>query len=292
MSYGDRTAEVLKLQQYPGGVAAGLRTALCAGRHELVSVGKDTSLGLIGSDPWNTNVFTGLEVPTTPTSALEKLSPNRPKGEARYLFLLAREQFNSGEVGTRLVGMRQYAELVATLPSGTEAPPFIVRKEIIHPLFHPPDGNISWHVMVIPKTSMARRNTNNADTFIFRDSYGPALLYETPFPAYTAPNGGRPWGKPIGASLGNIHDLRYRWRFEDFEYALDIPLPQPCDVALFASVRQPDPSTNPAESNFTDRQFAALSEEDKFLSAFAFSAQYGRIAGSLVFDSNLGRDKP
>jgi hypothetical protein len=392
--YGDRTARVLKLRDYPDGVQAGLRSHLCAGRAEIVSVGADSSLALIGGDPWNTNVYTGLQVPSTPTAALAALSPDVPPSQLRYLFLLARAQFNSGDVGTRLTGIRLYAELVATIPGGAT-----FHREIIHPLFRPPDGSITWHVMVIPKTQMARKNVNNADTFIFRDSYGPALLYETPFPAYVPPNGARPWGKPIGASLGNMHDLRYRWRYSDIEQTLDIPLPLPCDVALFASVRQNDPATNPsdvgkpavvggnvdlttltlpgalagetlditvngtsdaitfgapatvadvlAEINavisptatattnaqnylvittaangfaqtlqptassalatlglsamaapatgvnaLTADQFAALEHEEKFLTAFSAYAQYGRIAGSLVFDQNLGENVP
>ena len=146
--------------------------------------------------------------------------------------------------------------------------------------------------MVIAKTQQARRNVNNADGFVFRDAYAPALLFEQPFPAYVPPNGGRPWGKPIGASLGNIHDLRYRWRFSDLETVLDIPLPLPCDVALFVSVRQNDPTTNPSDTLFTANQFSALSEEDRFLSAFSATAQYGRVAGSLVFNMNLGKAVP
>lgn len=282
--------DVLDLQRFPGGVAAGLRSRLCSGRYEIVSVGADPALSFVGSDPWNTNVNTGLQVPTAPTSTVG----------GRYLFQLARVQFNSAEVGVRLTGIRQYAELAASVTSEGVTYPF--RREIVDPLFHPPDGNISWHVMVIPKTQMARRNVQNADTVIFRDSYGPALLYETivippgslypGLTAYAPSNGGRPWGRPIGASLGNIHDLRYRWRYSQLEEMLDIPIPLPCDVALFASVRQNNTSLNPAASILTANQFSALSPEEQFLTAYSATAQYGRIAGSLVFSENLGEDVP
>jgi hypothetical protein len=290
--YGDRTAQVIRLQDYPNGVAAGLRTRLCAGRHEIVSVGKDPSLALIGGDPFNTTVYTGLQVPAMPTALLPAV-PGVPQSQRRYLFLLAREQFSSGEQGVRLTGIRLYAELVAVFPPSESRPTgAIFHREIIHPLFRPPDGSITWHVMIIPKTQMARRNIANDDSFIFRDSYGPALLFEQPFPAYVPPNGGRPWGSPIGASLGNMHDLRYRWRYSDIEQTLDIPVPLPCDVALFASVRQNDPSTNPTDTGLTANQFAALEHEGKFLTAFHSVAQYGRIAGSLVFNENLGENVP
>ena len=125
---------------------------------------------------------------------------------------------------------------------------------------------------------------------MFRDSRGPALLFETiagpqfaPI-AYAPPNGGRPWGKPLkSVSLGNMHDLRYRWRTGYLEQMLDIPIPLPCDVAFFASVRQNDPATNPEASGLSAAQF---------VTAYNATAQYGRIAGSLVFDENLGEDVP
>jgi hypothetical protein len=173
------------------------------------------------------------------------------------------------------------------------------RREIKNPLWHPPDGNISWHVMVISKGRRDTRNPSNTDGVIYQESRSPALLYQTitgPVTApatYTPPNGGRPWGRPIGASLGNIHDLRYRSRTDQSERNLDIPLPLPCDVALFASVRQNDPTTNPIlAAGVTEMQFAALTREDQFLTAYSAFAQYGSLAGALTFDLNLGEDQP
>jgi len=276
-----RSAKIIELQSYPGGVAQGIRSRLFAGRYEIVTAGKDPSLGFIGGDPFKTNVFTGLDVPATTSASI---------GDARYLFMLARAQFNSGEQGVRLVGIRQYAELIARVTS-EDGPTQVFRKEILSPMFRPPDGNISWHVMIIPKTARDRRNPANADSFVYQDSYSPALLFQTTSP-YSPPNGGRPWGTAIGASLGNIHELRYPWQKDFTEYAIDIPIPLPCDVALFASVRQNDPSTNPTGTGLTAQQIAALDPEEQFLVAFHDVAQYGRIAGSLVFDQNLGEDVP
>ena len=192
----------------------------------------------------------------------------------------------------RLTGIRQYAELNATVAGTDGAPNTVFRKEITSPLWHPPDGNVSWHIFIIAKVAQVTRNVQNADSLKFRDAYGPCLLFETIAgpqfapTAYKPPNGGRPWGKPLGASLGNMHDLRYRWRTGYLEQMLDIPVPLPCDVALFASVRQNDPLTNPCAGILTACQLAALSPEDQFLTSFCASAQYGRIAGSLVFSEN------
>jgi hypothetical protein len=290
--YGDKTSNVIRLQRYPEGVAQGLRTSLCSGRYELVTAGPNAEFGFIGSDPYNTNAYTGLVVPAMPSASI---------GGARYLMLLARASFNSGEQGVRLVGIRQYAELVARLPArttplGEGGPPtgstVTFRREIASPLWHPPDGDISWHVMVINKVSRDSRNPANADGFVFEDALSPALLFQVPAP-YTPPNGGRPWGTPIAASLGNIHELRYPWRTERSEVVLDIPVPLPCDVALFASVRQNNPSLNPtlADTAVT-QQFVALGDEDRFLVAYSAFAQYGTIAGALVFDQNLGANVP
>ena len=140
------------------------------------------------------------------------------------------------------------------------------------------------------------RNPANTDGVIFQDSPAPSLLYQTiagpPFAptTYTAPNGGRPWGKPIAASLGNIHELRYHSRTDQSERLLDVPIPVPCDVILFASVRQNDPTTNPTLASGACAQFAVLSPEDRFLVAYSAFAQYGSIYGALAFSENLKED--
>jgi hypothetical protein len=189
--YGDRTAEVIDLQRYPGGVAAGLRSDLCNGRFEIVTAGPNPEFGFIGSDPYGTNAYTGLMVPTTPSAAL---------GDVRYLMLLARASFQAGEQssdnkGVRMVGIRQYAELIARVPQGGGLTPAIFRKEIVQPLWHLRDGNISWHVTLINKVKRDTRNPANADGVMYQDCTSPALLYQTiagpPLTptAYTPPTG-------------------------------------------------------------------------------------------------------
>lgn len=296
---GRRTDNVIRLQTHPDGVAAGVRSVLNSGRHEIVTGGPNAEFGFIGSDPYETNAGTGLVVPATPSSAI---------GGARYLLVLARKRFGHGEqssdmCGARLVGIRQYAELIARIPART-CPPLstsvgpatgatvVFRKEITSPLWHFPDGDISWHVMVVNRVKRDTRNPANNDGFIYQDSISPALIYQVAAP-YSPPNGGRPWGRPIGASLGNMHDLRYPWRTDRSERVLDIPIPAPCDVIFFASVRQNDPTTNPTLCSDVDcSAITALGPEDQFMVAYNEFAQYGVIAGSLVFDENLGEDVP
>jgi len=288
------------LQRQPNGVSEALRSKLHKGRDEIVTNGPNPEFGFVSSDPYGTNAYTGLVVPATPSASI---------GGARYLFVLARQSFSAPEqshdrLGVRLVGIRQYVDLVARLPARVAplasdvGPPVggtvTFRKEITSPLWHPPDGDISWHVTVINKVQRDTRNPANTDGVIYQDSLSPALLYQTIAgppsapTAYTPPNGGRPWGMPLGASLGNIHELRYPWRSNISEYALDIPIAAPCDVVLFASVRQNDPTLNPTLASTVDcSAFSALSPEDQFTVAYNEFVQYGSIAGALVFDQNL-----
>ena len=272
-----KEGQLLSLQRTRDGVAQELRTPSHGGRFEIVTAGPNPEYAFIGSDPYETNVGTGLVVPTTPSASI---------GGARYLMLLARASFNASEAGVRLVGMRMYAEIVARVPIGSTGQTTVYRREIESPLWHPPDGDISWHVMVVNKVQRDTRNPANTDGVIYQDALSPALLYQTLAP-YTPPNGGRPWGTPLAASLGNMHDLRYRTRFDQSERQLDIVLPAGCDVCLYVSVRQNDPSTNPPASGLTANQFSALSPEDQFLAAFSAVAQYGVIFGALAFSQNL-----
>jgi len=272
-----KESQLLSLQRTRDGVAQELRTPSHGGRFEIVTAGPSSEFGFIGSDPYLTNVGTGLVVPTAPSASI---------GGARYLMLLARASFNASEAGVRLVGIRQYAELTATITDEDTGQVNRFRREIRSPLWHPPDGDISWHVMVINKVQRDTRNPANADGVIYQDALSPALLYQTLGP-YTPPNGGRPWGTPLAASLGNMHDLRYRSRSDQSERLLDIVIPAGCDVCLYVSVRQNDPATNPSDGLLTDNQFAALSPEDQFLLSFSANARYGSIYGALAFDQNL-----
>lgn len=283
----ERGARLLKLQERPGGVAGGVRTHLRPGRIEVTTAGFDPNLQLIGSDPYNTSTYTGLVVPTTPTLS----------AQTRYLFQLARISFNNPE-SAWLVGLRLYASLFG-FDDGGNGP---YELEITSPMwrFVLGGGNISFHVMVLGKRWMDRRNPANRDSVIYLDSPGnSALLYQgvsplfQPPPAalYVPPNAGRPWGKPLASDLGNIHDNRFPWREDHSEESLCIPIPAPCDVVVYASVWQHDTnfdgSTN--KPNFSCSQFSAATPEDRFWATF-HNVQYGRVAASLIFAEEYGKE--
>lgn len=105
-----KESQLLSLQRTRDGVAQELRTPFHGGRFEIVTAGPNPEYVFIGSDPYETNVGTGLVVPTTPSASI---------GGARYLMMLARASFNASEAGVRLVGMRMYAEIVARVPIGS-----------------------------------------------------------------------------------------------------------------------------------------------------------------------------
>jgi hypothetical protein len=267
---------VVRLQQRPGGPAGGMTCArMRVGRYEVTTAGFDPNLQLVGGDPWGTPDYTGLVVPAAATPLTRQ--------DKRYLFLLARAQFNNGEK-FRLRGLRQYLSIFGTFTDdGGNVQLF--EHQVTSPMFRFPDGNVSWHVMLLDKLWRDRRNPNNADSVMFQDAYSPALLYQVPTTAgYIAPNGGRPWGKTPTSDLGNIHDLRYPWRDSQVEIELDIPIPSPCDVAVFASVAQTNPSNHPDFSGLSAGQLASLESDWQFYTQFSASCVYGRVAASLIFE--------
>lgn len=262
----DKGRRLIELQTMPGGVAAGIHSKLRPGRYEVSTLGEDPFLQLFGSDPYNSPSYTGLMVPTAPTTTAQN----------RYLFQLARASFNVGEVAT-LRGIRQYASLWGFDEGG--GGPF--EQPITNPMWRFfSGGNISWHVMVVAKTWRDRRNPANRAGIAFLDTSTPALLYQTLGP-YTAPNGGRPWGKPIAHDIGNFHDIRYPWMDSQTERELCIPIPPNSDVVVYASVWQHD--TRKTAPEFSTSQLANAPVEDKFWASFA-NVQYGRIAASLIFE--------
>lgn len=273
------SAKPLKLQSYPGGVGQGLRTRLRPGRIEVAPQGFDPNLQLVGSDPWGSPAATGLVLPTTPTTS----------AQGRYLVQLARISFNGPEQAW-LVGLRLYVSLFGFTDDGKG--PY--EKEVTSPMwrFSIGGGNVSFHVMSVPRGSRARRNPSNTDSLIYLDSpgAGACLLYQSLAP-YVPPNAGRPWGKPLHPSLGNIKDNRFPWRDDDAQVALCYPIPAPCDLVLYASVWQHDPGDGGGNKpTLTSAQAAAACPEDAFWAAFD-DVVYGRIAGSLIVAEEWGKEE-
>ncbi|HTQ47936.1 MAG TPA: hypothetical protein VMI75_34500 [Polyangiaceae bacterium] len=266
----------MRLQKHAGGVAAGIRTHLRPGRAAVTTVGFDPNLQLVGSDPYNSPDYTGLVLPSTPTTS----------AQTRYLCQLARYSFNTPE-SAWIRGLRIYVGLFG-YDEGGNGP---YELEVTSPMwrFSLGGGNVSFHLMAVPKTWRDTRNPLNGPSLMYLDSKGgAALLYQTLAP-YVPPNGGRPWGKPLQGDLGNFRDNRFPWRDDHAEEVLNIPVPAMHDAVLYASVWQHDTGEDDTNKpDFNADQLAAAGPEDRFWASFS-NVQYGRIAGSIIVGEEMGK---
>ena len=271
-----------------------------AERAEALTVGIDEASQLIGADPFGRQAALGLRIPSL---ALANTTPET----SRYLFLLSYVSVPKNAV-VWICGVRQLVKLgtrvVQTGPPETER---AVELEITDPCWAPPGGNISWHLqdlgppgmMGIPSFEPEGPGPGpfstggvGVDNLAFRMSSSPALLYETvamaggyyvALGAYTPPNGGQPWGKPLlGGGWSTRYDLAAPWRASQAWHSLDVPVYGPRVIALFASVRQADPTV--AGYTLAGPAGYGMPREEAFLTRYP-SANYYRIAGSLVVAS-------
>jgi hypothetical protein len=259
--------------------------------YEVSTTGFDENLQLIGGDPFGSAYNLGLRIPSTAT----------PDANHRYLFMLARARFNARQ-RARMTGIRQLLTIGVSVPetaeSGANVQNYILEEMVINPFWHFQDGNVSWHLLKMPIMSTVLSNPNNADCFMFRDSQTPALLYEAftppflggggPIVAYAPPYGGRPLytENPLIPDYGCWRDLRFPWTSTMGTFPIpDIEFEGPCDIALYASVRQTNPSTRAALTIPASPAAGtnSIPFEDAMVANFA-NTIYWRIAGSLAFD--------
>jgi hypothetical protein len=259
-------------------------------RVELVSVGIDDALQGLGGDPYGGTSSVGLRVPSFVTQG--------PRN--RYLFLLC--TFNLPEAINGWVrGFRQGWSLGARVQ--TPQGPRVIEQWVRTPNFKLPDGNVSWHMRLMGKDEpyglpplqeqkVDPHAGGNQQNLAFRDSAGPALLFQTvstPTPfyvqldAYTPPLGGWPPGEPLTGELDTFYDLKTHWSEAHNWHALDIRIQGPCRVAFYASVQQSDPQTRPVlpvPNPFFD---GGLEPEEQFLLNEP-TAIIWRVAGALVLE--------
>lgn len=247
-------------------------------RYEISTRGPDASFEGIGSDPYRGHHNLGLPIPD-PTGVLFPV-------EERLLFLLAIAEFPKA-CRARLVGIRQLLELEGDVPTAAGCT-YVTRLSAESPLWHPPDGNVSWHLrkLDIGRPNSPRSNAANADAVSYLMAQGPSLLFRTPFPAYSAPNGGRPYGEPLHPDLGTFYDMRFPWQGDHFD-AMRIPIRGRCAVAMFASVLVTDPTLNRCSLVGTTVPLTSppLTPEDVFLNTVP-NARFGRIAASMIFEDD------
>lgn len=262
---------------------------------EVSTVGIDEALQGFSTDPFGSSYPStiGLRVP-----AFVPAKQTPPEPSSRYLFLLASRQVGERQ-RVRLRGWRQYLTIGMSSPANINVPSRPVELEVTTPSFRFPDGNVSWHLVREPPTHPVnqRPNTDLAN-FMFVDSDGPALLYQTAafsaatgfymlnLTTYTPPLERQGTWEPI-AGLGNVHDLRALWRDDHAWDSLDVCVEGQCRISLYASVLQTNPATRarptlpagltaPPEEVFMAAMQTVAGEED--------GVRYWRVAGALIFD--------
>lgn len=267
-------------------------------RAESATAGIDEVFQTVGADPYGRQADVGLRVPAL-------VLP----GTTRYLFLLSLFSVARGKTA-RLRGYRQLVKLGANAGTGEPVNYRPVEFNVTDPQFHPPGGNISWHLQdlgvkgangipgIDPKQAPP---IPELDNFAWRMSTSPALLFETAtipagnayyisMTAYTPPNGGLPYGVGLlDGGFSTFYDLRTPWQASQAWHSLDVELVGPRTVALFASVKQTNPSETPnyalPEINGGATGYGSgISPEEAFLVNFPL-ANYWRVGGSLVVDT-------
>jgi hypothetical protein len=260
-------------------------------RLELSTVGFDENLQNVGSDPYRSPYWVGQRIPSAP-----------PQNGSRYLFLLAIKRIDAHRK-IRLVGMRQLVTIgqyVQVVVDEQVVASYPIELEVTSPYFKFPDANISWHLRRVPPMYQnVTANTNNCESRQFRYGQSPALLFENPTTdagEYLPPYGGQPPGNILVPDLATFHDLRFPWRNSQVWQELDVEIEGPCDVALFASVKQTDPNSRTPLIVPPGVPLETLSREDAFIAkplnnadpkqqvGMAPNAVYWRIAGSLIFE--------
>jgi hypothetical protein len=275
-------------------------------RAETASAGIDEALQLVASDPFGSNAWLGLRVPTAPTSTITPAG--MPQYAFRYLFLCAALSVGEG-ARVRVTGYRQLVTLYFFEPLGGGEDPaggLPHELEVTSPFWHFVDATYSFHLRLLggPNAQGISRTTpapSDLDTCKRRYSDTPALLYESltvpagnPYyvnlTAYAPPNGGRPWGQPLSdGHQGMIYGLRTPWRTPDAWRSLDLEVEGPATVALFCSIAQTDPATRPHSAQTAPVNTTGLCPEDQFLNQAltlgASGALWGRVAGALVYET-------
>lgn len=278
-----------------------LPTAIARRRIEIVSSGIDEYLQTQGSDPLGNISWPGVRVPGQATSAFT--NPQR----SRYLFVLA--SFSLGERGrARIVGMRTSWTLGAV--QTTVQGPRVIEQLVTNPFFRLPDGNVSFHLRQSnPGEAVFPGNTEGTvalatppfvlpamPNLVFKNSKEPALLFQaitysaptTFYPqgvlAYTPPNQGQPYGRPLTTGYGTFNDLRTQYASGNDWGSIDLPVEGPATFQLFASVRQSNPATRPAVTlPLASYYSTGLSPEEAFLLNFP-TAIIWRVAGTLAVE--------
>jgi hypothetical protein len=248
-------------------------------RIETISTGFDDFLELLGDPPFST----GLRVP--------------PLVGPLYRFLACVADLTYGDT---VVGLRQFASiaqyLLEPIDGPAPAPAYPEWRPIVTPGWRFSDTSpLTWIVTREPLTSFHRTTGPlDQDSFLQRDTTGPALVYETAaFPvlpllpgylglsAYTPP--------PIrGHKVSLLRDIRFPQQQNEF-FALKMPITSPTRVRVYVEAEQTNPETRLSTDLSTLLSAAQLAfvtglvPEERFLQDFPAAILHA-VGASLIVD--------
>jgi hypothetical protein len=246
----------------------------------------DADLTGIGGSPYRGDLgATGVVIPSEATTGQDN----------RYLARLAVVTIPSGSAVV-IRGLMQVATIRALVPTSVDisgeavaGPTIPFEREVVSPFWKFPNGNISWHLRW--KQTKAAADVHDpaqvAGTSPKIDGMDAALLYSQLVP-YVTLRGGIPPGRAVG-DLGTFRDMRWPWGNTD--WGLNHLIMGPGQVALYASVFQPDRSiwtvenSDGTEGTITLTSNEGMRPEDQFLANFGpANVFYGRVAGAIIYE--------
>lgn len=252
----------------------------CPTRQETISTGFDDFLQLSGKPPYST----GLRVP--------------PLVGPVYRFLACVAELGFGD---ELVGLRQFQSIAQYISFGGPVqpppPPFYPEwRPVVTAGWRFVDtAPATWTLTAEPLAPFVRpAGPFDQDSFILRDTTGPALVYETAaFPvlpllpgylglsAYTPP-------AMRGKIVAVLRDIRFPQQQNEF-FALRIPVLRPMRFRLYVDTEQTDPGSRLAPdlpgSLSTNQLFfvTGMVPEERFLQDFPQAIVHA-VGGSIVYD--------
>lgn len=250
-------------------------------RSEVTSVGFDDFVETLGALPY----ATGLRVP--------------PLVGPTYRFLACVADLTSGD---EVVGLRQYATIAEYVLASGEAPPPAPAYPEVRPIVTPgwrfsDTPPITWIVTAQPLTNFRRQSGPfDQDSFIFRDTTGPALVYESatfpalpPLPGYLGLDSYTPPPR-LGKQIALLRDIRFPQQQNEF-FALRLPINRPMRIRVYVECEQTDPGTrllpNFADGGSLDANqlffVNGMVPEERFLQDFR-DAVLHTVGASLIFD--------
>ncbi|MHB8563332.1 MAG: hypothetical protein ACYDDA_05170 [Acidiferrobacteraceae bacterium] len=276
-------------------------------RFEVATYGFDPDLCGIGSDPNGSLTQAGLRVPKAPSG---------PAGGgagvigARYLFQCCTVRLPPNRP-LWLVGMAELLTMYEDTADGT--PPIQPVEKLIgrsgsgDPRYHFVDATVSFHlrhVRSVPYPLWANQNVLTSQSFVWRWSDSPALVFETAtfaagdlnyngtpdnyltLTGYTPPWNGQPPGVDVGG-FGTFNSIEHPWDNPAAQAIEPIEMSGPGALVLYASVWQTNPGARGAVTWPAMMPADPQLPEVAFASAFT-SAIYGRVGGKLILERKSG----